>query len=256
MELKEYPYLEHTIKEGFDVCTISDVMSSPVVTFNGVETAGHVEYILKNTTHEGFPVLDQETRQYVGVVRRDQLVACMECGVYVETLAADMEQNLYVDVNQEKQLENVNFVLAESNLGNSQSLDKSGTTHNVHNTHSWLEDNIMRGGSAVASSADSLPHSGIVDRRSVVEYNREGNLVVNLSSEEQLLHLDIAAVMNMGAYTVTQNCPLSKAYVLFAAMGLRHLPVLGRDGNVVGMVSRSNFLPEYMEERTGLEMHD
>jgi chloride channel 7 len=83
----------------------------------------------------------------------------------------------------------------------------------------------------------------------------DGNIIVHVCREERYFNVDVSAAMNRGAYTVMQNCPLSKAYNLFTAMGLRHLPILGRDGSVVGIVTRSNFSPEYMERRTGLDMH-
>ena len=50
-------------------------------------------------------------------------------------------------------------------------------------------------------------------------------------------------------------CPVSKAYKLFTSLGLRHLVVLGggeSGGEVVGILSRANLVPEYIQERTGL----
>jgi CBS domain-containing protein len=255
MELKEYPYLEHSIKESFDICTVSDVMSSPVVTLDGVEEVGHVEELLKTTKFQGFPVLDQKTRQYVGVIRRDQLVACIECGIFLETLTVDVEKNVFVQGSRTSIVKQVD-ANHDSNVNDS----KCSQSTIFHNRNSWLEDNVIRaedGKSILLSQATNLPN-GIVDQQEapVVEYNEDGNLVVHVSStEERGYHLDCAAAMNMGAYTVNQNCPISKAYTLFTAMGLRHLPVLGRNGEVVGMITRSNFLPEFMEKRTGLEMH-
>jgi CBS domain-containing protein len=48
--------------------------------------------------------------------------------------------------------------------------------------------------------------------------------------------------------------PVTKVYTLFSSMGLRHLVVLGGEsgGEVVGIVSRSNLLPEHIYTRTGL----
>ena len=90
--------------------------------------------------------------------------------------------------------------------------------------------------------------------------------------------VNIGAVMNRGAYCVryahlvsfvvsttiadhfplsfnsSEFCPVSKAYNLFTMMGLRHLIVLGGEsgGEVVGVLSRANFLPDYIKDRTGV----
>jgi CBS-domain-containing membrane protein len=88
----------------------------------------------------------------------------------------------------------------------------------------------------------------------IPEYSPSHNLVVKLSEIERHKLVDIGAAMNRGAYSVVQNTPLSKTYEIFTALGLRTLCVLGHNGSVVGIVTRSNLLPEYMESRTGLQM--
>ena len=53
---------------------------------------------------------------------------------------------------------------------------------------------------------------------------------------------------------VAEYMPVSKVYNLFLSMGLRHLVVLGGEsgGEVVGIVSRENLLPETIHTCTGL----
>eukprot|EP00957_Ditylum_brightwellii_P086298 6566784-Ditylum_brightwellii.AAC.1 len=55
IEAKGYPYLDHHIKKSYDVYKVKDVMSSPALTMNSVETARNVELMLKQTGHHGFP---------------------------------------------------------------------------------------------------------------------------------------------------------------------------------------------------------
>ena len=86
MELKGYPFLEHIDHHSLDMYSVDDVMSYPVVTFKISETASTIEKILNNVNHHAFPVVD-EKRHLLGIVRRDQLVALLECGIYVETTA-------------------------------------------------------------------------------------------------------------------------------------------------------------------------
>ena len=225
--MKELPYLEHEIKESFDICTVSDVMSAPAITLKGVEEAEQVEKVLLTSNHQVFPVLDQDTNQYVGLIRRDQLVALLECGLYLESL--DQHQHL-----RESMRAKTLFTHAAREHMDHVLLSDADTYSNRH------ENRLPFGGATGGT---------------VVEVNDQGRLIVKLAQHEKHMHVELAAAMNRGAYTVTQNCPLSKAYSLFTGLGLRHLPVLGRDGSVVGVVTRSNLNPEYMERRTGLDMH-
>ena len=123
--------------------------------------------------------------------------------------------------------------------------------------HSWLKDNVVRtkSGKVFIGSDEAMPDGSVSSgKKTVVEYDDLDNLVVNLSEEERGKLVDVGAAMNRGSYSVVQNTPLSKAYGIFTALGLRTLCVLGQKGCVVGIVTRSNLLPEYMEERTGLDM--
>ena len=87
---------------------------------------------------------------------------------------------------------------------------------------------------------------------------KKGMLVVYTDPKDRHMSVDIGATMNRGAYSVTEGCPVSKAYEMFTALGLRHLVVLGGEGGgeVKGILTRSNFNLEFMENRTGCEMKD
>ena len=60
--------------------------------------------------------------------------------------------------------------------------------------------------------------------------------------------VDLAAVANRGTYTVSEFCPVSKAYTLFTSLGLRHIVVLGGSsgGEVVGVLTRASFLQRWL----------
>jgi hypothetical protein len=77
-----------------------------------------------------------------------------------------------------------------------------------------------------------------------------------------LLHLtvstpnkrDMLTLLNFCFFQLREYCPVSNAYLLFTSLGLRHLVVLGgiTGGEVVGVLTRENLLPEYIEARTGI----
>ena len=85
MALKGYPYLEHHAHKAYDVHSIQEVMSAHVVTLNTVEFAHRIETVLKTCKHNGFPVTSEDG-QFLGIVRRDQLAALLECAIFLPLL--------------------------------------------------------------------------------------------------------------------------------------------------------------------------
>ena len=52
--------------------------------------------------------------------------------------------------------------------------------------------------------------------------------------------IDLVPYMNRGCYTVPEHAALTRVYMLFRTMGLRHLPVLNVDGDIVGVITRKD----------------
>ena len=90
IELKGYPYLDHHVHKAWDQAEVRDVMTEEVVTIRGRATAAEIERVLNSTAHNGFPVVGGG-EMLLGIVRRDQLAAMVECGVFVreESLGAE-----------------------------------------------------------------------------------------------------------------------------------------------------------------------
>lgn len=84
IEINNYPYLAHEDKKGFDIFQVRDIMSTPPVTLSPRERVADLVKLLRSNNHHGFPVVDPITGKFLGLVRRDQLVALIECGVFDE----------------------------------------------------------------------------------------------------------------------------------------------------------------------------
>lgn len=84
MEINRYPHLEHEDKKGYDIFPVRDIMSKPPETLSPRERVTDLVKMLKKSNHHGFPVVDPITGKFLGLVRRDQLVALIECGVFEE----------------------------------------------------------------------------------------------------------------------------------------------------------------------------
>ena len=84
MVLKNLPYLDNSlIHRRYDAIEVADIMSEgPVELLAPQERAQHLVDILARSAHNGFPVADPETKKFLGLIRRDQIAALLECGVF------------------------------------------------------------------------------------------------------------------------------------------------------------------------------
>ncbi|XP_010274995.1 PREDICTED: chloride channel protein CLC-c [Nelumbo nucifera] len=74
MESHAEPYMRHLVA--------GDVVSGPLITFNGVEKVGNILHALKTTGHNGFPVIDEppisEAPELCGLVLRSHLLVLLK----------------------------------------------------------------------------------------------------------------------------------------------------------------------------------
>lgn len=64
----------------------------------------------------------------------------------------------------------------------------------------------------------------------------------NLTEDDFLKRIDLRPYVNQGCYTVPEYAALTRVYMLFRGMGLRHLPVLSAGGHCVGMITRKDLI--------------
>ncbi|GLC67770.1 hypothetical protein PLESTF_000605500 [Pleodorina starrii] len=78
----------------------------------------------------------------------------------------------------------------------------------------------------------------------------EGVLASGALSEETLeMYLDLGPFLNTSYHVVQEDAPLSKIYQLLRTLGLRHICVIPRAHEVVGMITRADLLPDALERR-------
>ncbi|KAK0079461.1 hypothetical protein PV325_001249 [Microctonus aethiopoides] len=63
---------------------------------------------------------------------------------------------------------------------------------------------------------------------------------VNITDQEKTYSIDLRPVMNPSPYTLQHSTTLPRAFRLFRALGLRHLPVINDTHEVIGMVTRKD----------------
>eukprot|EP00882_Tetradesmus_deserticola_P024450 GHRQ01026720.1.p2 GENE.GHRQ01026720.1~~GHRQ01026720.1.p2 ORF type:complete len:320 (+),score=157.20 GHRQ01026720.1:381-1340(+) len=70
---------------------------------------------------------------------------------------------------------------------------------------------------------------------------------LQLSEQERAMFLDLGPYVNPSYYVVQEDTSLAKVYTLFRALGLRHLAVIPRASNVVGVITRHDLLGSSLE---------
>ncbi|XP_057341754.1 H(+)/Cl(-) exchange transporter 7 [Microplitis mediator] len=63
---------------------------------------------------------------------------------------------------------------------------------------------------------------------------------VNITDEEKTYSIDLRPFMNPSPYTLQHSTTLPRAFRLFRGLGLRHLPVVNDEHEVIGMITRKD----------------
>ncbi len=273
IELRNYSYLGHFASPSMDVVKTSDIMSRPVQCLYPIEKAEKIEQILLFTDHHGFPVVDKESGQFLGLVRRDQLVALLECGVFMKDVASFNEINtasqpyqyqstIYPDeatlyarnpylIGEAFNISNDRFGNVSIRYAPDDIVSRTSKRQRLSDADSvWLLDTVSPSDkNVIAVTDETLPKGSFSSSDDTVVALRDGKLVIFLAREDRAKMVNVAAIMNRGAYTTLEGAPLSKTYSMFTSLGLRHLVVLGGGGKVAGIITRYNLLPETLEEK-------
>mmetsp|Transcript_25938 Transcript_25938/g.39172 ORF Transcript_25938/g.39172 Transcript_25938/m.39172 type:complete len:874 (+) Transcript_25938:66-2687(+) len=269
MESKNYPHLDHAEPKHYDVAPVSSIMSTPVVTVGSDESAQHLVKLLLENDHHGFPVVEPSTQKLLGLIRRDQIVALLECGVFIpSTNNMNPKDNAF---NHDIEMESTDNKF-ESMINNYNNSDAGILEqNNDFDTHDWLlsiHENLRPRPNSVdesIASYDLLPP--LVTRSPASSTRRTSSSFIKIGLNTRgtrsavrisWLHPDfhnkrvnLAAAMNRGTYCVLESCPISKAHSLFTSLGLRHLIVLGGGQNVVGLLTRANLVPSSIDQSLG-----
>jgi len=67
-------------------------------------------------------------------------------------------------------------------------------------------------------------------------------IAASLSSQDNSMYIDLLPYVNTSATVVHDTCSYTEAYRLFRTMGLRHLFVINKNNEVVGVITRKDLL--------------
>lgn len=159
------------------------IMESPVVCVRLCENLEYILKILRETNHNGFPVvdhIDSENRKHGrlrGLILRSQLVIILKNSLFEEN-RMEWESKISIE-----------------------------TFRNEYPRYPNISEIFI---------PDGIPKS--------------------------LYNINMEIFMNPTPYTVNNNTSVPRIFLLFRALGLRHLIVTDNDNQVTGIITRKNFL--------------
>ncbi|XP_024021763.1 putative chloride channel-like protein CLC-g isoform X1 [Morus notabilis] len=89
MKLKGFPYLEAHAEPYMRQLMVGDVVTGPLQMFHGIEKVGNIVHVLRSTTHNGFPVIDEpplsESPVLFGIILRVHLITLLKKKSFLPT---------------------------------------------------------------------------------------------------------------------------------------------------------------------------
>eukprot|EP00736_Rhodelphis_marinus_P011588 Rmarinus@m.25235 len=196
LQIRGIPVLPEKLPRKIRYVAVEEIMAPDPITLNVFETAGDVLQILRQTSHNGFPVV-------AGEVPRTMLDSSTALH-YVET-----RKGTLVGFIERRHLLAILLFLEENGPG---SLSK------LRYRDLWTRYNKAKS-------------------REFVDAEE-----FELSEQNHNELLDLHRVMNQHPYTAHSGWYTHRAYSLFCGMGLSHLCVVNYANEVVGIVTRHDFL--------------
>ena len=259
LDVKNVPFLGDAVDQdiaasadSLDIVPIKDVMNSPAVCVQEVPSIGMIKKLLRENTHNGFPVVrpSSATRQggidgtagkLVGFVTRAHLLSILRHLASISTSAliggakggsaplAEDGRETDISVVRATFLPNLTYEQmsagSQSGLGPG-TVDDRGA--NVHETSLLAEDAAGRSGGGGGSGSLWDAHGGDVRSRDDV-------------------FIDLRAHIDTGPFSVVDSFSVARAFMIFKSIGLRHLVVTNVENFPVGIVTRKDFLPHALD---------
>lgn len=213
IDLKGLPFLEgHLSNMGmFNFHSVTAIMSQPVKCIFEINKVRHVYKLLKETKHNGFPVISKEGRLR-GFILRKQLCTIL----FLKALASPIQSEFENDY--------------DDNPTNTKKISKSA----------HVNQNNKRG-----SFKEKQGHVRLSQPPIIAQDNFEGNYPkyphiddIHLTSEEMNMWIDIRSYMDTAPYALNESSSIQRCYRFFRTMGLRHLIILNNEHVVTGILTR------------------
>jgi chloride channel 7 len=256
ISFKKLPYLDHEkIPQYYDAVTVADILTDSPLCLKCNEMVKDLADALNTTTYDSFPVVD-ENQRFLGLVKRQQVAALLESGIFSKDKISARDENFEVEIAADEHMPLFYwaYCINDDRYGHiiqlpEEVVEEVAITYDSMQNHDFTKS--MRMAILRKSSSQSYHPPEEVSFCQIGRNDTGCIIVSSVDFHHREYWVDIGSVANKGTYTVCSFCPVSKAYHLFTSLGLSHIVVLD-EGEVLGVLSRNNFLPKHIEEHSGL----
>ncbi|EFA85505.1 chloride channel protein [Heterostelium album PN500] len=212
MEQKCYPFLPTQPPQSMLRFGITDVMKTDVVTLYEVERVSRIIEVLQAADkHAGFPVIEKH-----GSANKD---AYSEDGIYCGMI---LRSQLTILLNYKI------FCQEQPHIQNTYQRGK--------NQRRWGK----------ATDYGHIPADGRMNYQIMTQALARHFPPIsemNITREEiETMYIDLRPYMNLSSVVANETFSFQEGYQLFRTMGLRHMPVVNKRNEVVGIVTRKDLL--------------
>jgi len=223
--------------------TAEKIMVSDVHCFRMIEKVSHILKVLKDTPHNGFPVIEQDAHserrvgRLEGLILRSQLLVMLRRRVFcdaqgrpwttVNVEAIDAEMRHFYSL----QHTHHRFMATTEKMVDALELD---WVHNLLTPRASGEDT---GGQVEAAESPGPSATTVSSGIFISPFAQMSPLGETVSGS---LYMDLRPFMNRAPLTVRQECCAARAYEVFTSLGLRHLCVVNDKNEVAGIITRKD----------------
>ena len=229
--LKKLPYLEHeTIPRFFDAVPVRDLLSESPVCLQSKEMVRDLVELLSTSRYESYPVVEEGSRRFIGLIKRAQIAALLECGIFYQNEIEGTERHLACGLShsdeESEQLEHWAYCINDDRYAHILSLPEEELDRDKNRNKCMIQnrpmltkeqENItksMRISLRKKSKSMSYPPNEFQEF-CTVSMNKGGSLIASwIDPNYHKYWVDLASAANRGTYIVTEFCPVSKAYSL------------------------------------------
>ncbi|XP_064610482.1 LOW QUALITY PROTEIN: H(+)/Cl(-) exchange transporter 6-like [Liolophura sinensis] len=238
IKLRAVPFLEWDAPPGMERLKARDIMATNLSFIFPKTRVISLVRILRTTAHNGFPVIILKKRRRV--ISRTRSVSSQrgqESALEKSIGSLSSLDRSFSRESEDGEIVNgiipteggrkfVGFILRSQLV----TLLKSGV---------WYHDTVQASEQPIASQETMTR-----------DYPRFADVH---DLEQDQLHprtvLDVTPYMNHSPYTVNPDTSVPRVFHLFRSMGLRHLPVVNSDGEIIGILTRHNLTHDYLEKK-------
>ncbi|KAH8945272.1 hypothetical protein BDL97_12G033100 [Sphagnum fallax] len=220
--------------------TAGDIMAPGVICFNEIVSVAEVVKVLRETQHNGFPVIRRTESdgcgQLVGLILRHQILLLLEQRALMEVDSQLLNRHLAPRISSRQRVtkeqqfyEHAMRVYHHSHYPHRRYLSSRPEALDELDLDEILQEAAPSGANGTGANGNNDQHT-----------EEANNPAKSNSARKTVLALDLRPYMNRAPLTVRGECSAQRVFIIFRTLGLRHLCVTDSSNRVIGMITRKD----------------